>query len=145
MSIVVKFGVQLSLPAGWVDGSDAAGNSDRLLTLTKPDGVGAFQVSVAQYLSGKLPDIKLDDLRWLLSDFASRRQLGSELASCAREHSGVVWCRGDYRWDDDYMRVWYLSDGQSVILATYICSWQDKDIELDECDWIIDSVQFLAA
>ena len=71
MGVVEKCGTQVSLPAGWADSSDDAGNSDRLLTLTKPDGVGAFQMSFGQYVSGKLPNIRLDDLRDLLAEFAA--------------------------------------------------------------------------
>lgn len=143
MGDLVKFGTRLSLPVGWADSSDDVGNSDRLLTLTKPDGVGAFQMSFAQYLSGKLPEIKFDDLRRLLSDFALRRRLDSELASQVGGQSGVIWCRADYRWDDDFMRVWYISDSKSIILATYICNWQYKEIEVDDCDRIVESVTFL--
>ncbi len=143
MGIVAKCGTQLSLPAGWVDSSDDAGNSDRLLTLTKPDGVGAFQMSFGQYVSGKLPNIRLDDLRDLLAEFAATRRLGPEQGPAAGGHGGMVWCRADYHRGDDFIRVWYISDSKSVILATYVCDRQYKDIEVDDCDRIVESVKFL--
>jgi hypothetical protein len=143
MGMVMKLGMQLSLPKEWVDSSDDAGNSDCLLTLTRPDGVGAFQISFAQYVSGRLPNIKLDDLRDLLSKFAAIRRLGPEQGSAVGGHDVVIWCRTDYHQDDDFVRVWYISNSKSVILATYVCNWQYKDIEIRDCDLIVESVKFI--
>jgi hypothetical protein len=144
MGIIVKHGVQLLLPEGWVDSSDQIGNSNRQFTLTRPDGVGAFQMSFAQYISGKLPDIQLHNLRDLLSEFAASRRLGPEQAQAVGEHNGVLWCRADYQRANDFIRVWYLSDSKSVVLATYICNWPDRHIEVQDCNRIVDSVEFIS-
>jgi hypothetical protein len=143
MSIIERCGTQLSLPVGWVDSSDDAGNSNHLLTLTRPDGVGAFQASFGQYVSGKLPNIRMHDLHELLANFASTRCLGLGLNPSVGEHGGVAWCRADYYRGDDFIRVWYVSDSMSVVLATYICDRQYKHIEVNDCDQIIQSVRFL--
>ena len=144
MRIVAKFGAELSLPAGWIDSSGDAGNSDRLLTLTRSDGVGALQMSFGVYVSGKLPDICLDDLRTLLAEFAATRRLGAEQSPADGGSGGVEWCRADYHQEGDFIRVWYISNSKSVILATYVCEWQHKGIEPDDCNWIVESVKFVA-
>lgn len=145
MGVVEKCGTRLSLPAGWGDSSDDTGNADRLLTLTKPDGVGALQLSFGQYGSGKLPHLRLDDLRGLLTEFAATRRLGLEQGPTTGESGGVVWCRADYHRGDDFIRVWYISDSKSVVLATYVCDGQYKDIEVDDCDRIVESMKFVDA
>lgn len=145
MGIIERCGVKLSLPTGWADSSSDAGNSDLLLTLTRPDGVGALQMSFGQYLSGKLPKIRLEDLRRMLADFASTRRLGPELSPSVGEHNGVAWCRADYYREDDFIRVWYVSDSKSVVLITYVCKSRYKDKETSDCDRIVQSLDFLGA
>jgi hypothetical protein len=100
-------------------------------------------MSFGHYTSGQIPNIRPIDLRSLLLEFSEARKLAPELASATGGRDGVFWCRADYHMDDDFIRVWYISDSKSVALATYVCNLEHRDVEVLECDRIVDSVRFI--
>jgi hypothetical protein len=138
-------GFQITLARGWVDvTADIEG--DPPLTLAKPDGVGAFQLSAAIHERGPEPGASPGDLRELLMDFARKHALGtaSEIESRASGDSSCVGASFQAR--DEFTRAWYVSNGRDFVLATYTCDadagWRD---EVADCEAMIGTVQLGAA
>jgi hypothetical protein len=50
--------------------------------------------------------------------FNTSTRVGDLLGVAASFHAG-----------DDFIRVWYLSNGQSVLLVSYVCSWESREVE----------------
>ena len=44
--------------------------------------------------------------------------------------------------DDDFMRVWHVSDKVNLVMITYVCEWQDQEVELAQCEVIVQSLKF---
>jgi hypothetical protein len=43
---------------------------------------------------------------------------------------------------ENLVRVWYVSDMANFVLATYVCEWNCRDLELAECEEIVRSLRF---
>src|SRR6185369_447173 len=96
----------------------------------RPDGVGAFQFSVATYKSGGIPKATPKVLLSLLRDFAASRELG-EPADVVTEDGQLPLAAASFHHGDNFLRVWYASDGQSFAKVTYTCAWGDQQAELE--------------
>ncbi len=126
---------------GWCDITHEIEAADPPWTLAKPDGVGAFQFSVATYKSGRIPNATPEHLLSLLRDFASSRELG-EPADLVTEDGQPRLAAGSFRFGDDFLRVWYASDGQSFAKVTYTCVWGEQQAELPDCEQMIRTLRF---
>lgn len=99
------------------------------LTLADPhNGVGAMQFSVATVKGGAQPQVSMQDLESLLEDYT--RVQGFECSHGRRLYDAAVFGIGrSFRSGTDFVRVWYLSDGSTVILVTYVCDWSKRTSE----------------
>lgn len=126
---------------GWWDITDEVEAADAPWTLARPDGVGAFQFSIATYKSGRIPNPTAQDLLSLLRDFASSRQLG-ESADVVVEDGDLRLAGASFRSGDDFLRVWYVSDGWSFAMVTYTSVWDEQHSELVDCEQMIRTLRF---
>lgn len=110
--------------------------------LTKPDGVGALQFSTATYVAGPSPNASLQELTQMLREFASHHGLGEPHDERAFVQPGLLCSGASYQSDGDLIRAWYLSDGRSFALATYVCRGEDRGEELAECEEIVAGARF---
>ena len=90
---------------GWCDITDEVEVADAPWTLAKPDGVGAFQFSIATYKSGRIPDPTPESLLFLLRDFAISHELG-EPADIVTEAGELRIAAGSFRQGDSFIRAW---------------------------------------
>lgn len=126
---------------GWCDTTDEVEAADPPWTLTKPDGVGAFQLSIATYKGGRVPNPSSQVLFSMLRDFASSRNLG-EPVEVVTEDGELRIAAGSFRFGDDFLRVWYVSDGYSFAKVTYTCSWGAQQSELPDCEQMVRTLRF---
>jgi hypothetical protein len=133
------YGLDLDVPDGWSDTTQDAGPRAPP-TLTREDGVGALQFSIAVYRSGQRPDATADALAAMLEDFAARKGLLDPIDRVTRASPPLV--GATYRLAEKAVRAWYVSDGLSFALVTYLCGWRDRHTELDEVEEIVRSVRF---
>ncbi|UOV04006.1 hypothetical protein MUU75_12660 [Pseudoxanthomonas mexicana] len=131
-----QFSIELS--SGWMDTTE----DPWPFTLSKADGVGALQFSVAVYRSGQAPVPTVDDLSGLLSEFATTHNLGDS-SEDFQQVGQITFIGSSFRPDaDTFIRAWYLSDGFSIAKVTYTCHSSDVGSELDEAEFIVRSFQF---
>ncbi|MCW8130791.1 MAG: hypothetical protein KIS92_10610 [Planctomycetota bacterium] len=133
-----KFGgVQIDLPQAWKNTTP----KDGPVSFEKENGVGALQFTTAIYEGGKSPQISLSGLEALLVDFCSKNSMVDTFDRLARRGAvQIVGCSARHK--GDLVRIWYLSDGDSVVFATYVCEWEHRGLELEACEKAIASLVF---
>lgn len=132
----------ITVPVDWDNITSTLDEANPPLTVANPEaGVGALQFSSANYKGGKLPDVRLQDLTELLSDFAVNRDLGEPFDSIASP-DGLAIAAASFQSGDDLIRVWFVSDGKSVILATYVSDWDQRDSEAGAREAVVRSIRF---
>lgn len=80
----------------------------------------------------------------VLADMAREKALGIGTGPLCNEETGpglmaAVSCQTN----EMVMRIWYVSDGVSVALATYTCEHGETGRELNEAQEIVKSIEFL--
>jgi hypothetical protein len=135
-------GVSIGLEEGWEDVTTSLDVPNSPFTIARAEnGVGALQLSIAQYKAGKLPEITVSDLQDLLSGFARNHKLSEGFDSTASEVP-LVLVASSFHNGTDFVRAWYASDGRNVVFATYVCAWEHRSIELAACDKMILTIRF---
>jgi hypothetical protein len=138
-------GFSVSVAAGWEDITDTVAGDDRPFTIARrDDGLGAMQFSVALYRTGPKPSPSEDDLSEMAAAFGKSRQLGMAFDPVTFSNK-LVGAGISYHSGDDFIRVWYASSGGNVALATYICDWEHRFAEADECESILKSLRFTSS
>lgn len=135
------FAVQV--PPGWEGITDVVQADAPPYTLARCDGVGALQFSIALYKSGRIPNPTAGELQKMVETFGDERGLG-EASEFVIETGPPVLAAGTFRWGDDFVRVWQVSDGCSFALVTYTCAARDVGPEVAVCADIVRSIEFRA-
>ena len=129
---------------GWCDITYKVEADDPPLTFTRPDGIGAFQLSIALYRSGPAPGASATGLFSMLREFARGRELGELTDICTME-SELRLAAASFHWHEDFVRIWYVSDGSSFAQATYTCAWGGQAVELPDCERMVRTLRFTCA
>jgi hypothetical protein len=135
-------GFNVTVAEGWDDITATLDDVDAPLTVADPaSGVGALQFSPAIYRRGLVPQVGLQVLSELLDEFASNQGLDDPFDRST--YPGEVAIEGaSFHAGDDFIRVWYASDGKNVMLVTYVCDWDHRDQEASERELTVRSIQF---
>jgi hypothetical protein len=138
-------GVIMDLLPGWMDTTDTTGG-EHPFTFTRPDGFGAFQLSLALYRSGPVPAPTTSVLVELLDERADGHGLGESFDRSTDEEPLRV-AALSYRSDGDFIRMWYVSDGASFAFATYVRQLDlkiphDDFAEVSDCEVMVRSIVF---
>ena len=130
--------ISLEFPIGWFDTTI----DDLPLTLSKTDGVGALQFSVATYKQGSSPAIDVAALGSMVLEFAKTSSLGP-LRDQVQMQGDLALVAASFSADGHtHGRVWYVSDGWSLAKITYVCEQAPPQLELREAEQIVRSLQF---
>jgi len=133
-------GVEVTAPPPWYDITDEVDNSP--YTLADSEGVGALQFSIALYQGGVVPNPSQEELRNMAMDFGKGRDLGDPLEECSFTIETLRGAGMSFRWADDFLRVWYVSDGKNLAFITYVCEWGEQYREILTCENIVKSLRF---
>ena len=136
--VSIPVGVRLDLADGWFDITDTL-DAGSPFTLARDDGVGAFQFSSALYKGGIVPTADCEDLTQMLHAFFANRNLG-EAVDVVVHSSHPSFVAGSSR-KDGLIRVWYVSNARSFVLATYTSDF-DASTEVYQCEAMVRSIQF---
>jgi hypothetical protein len=139
MSEFVFHELQLALLDEW----EIAEEEAELLTIVRPDGVGALQVSTAIYEAGVVPQITVAELRSMMAAFAASEDLVNPF-DVIEEGGPPMLVAASYRAGTNFLRAWYVSDGVNAAFATYVCEWADRFEEESDCEAIVRSIAFVA-
>ena len=81
------------------------------------------------------------NLREMIFDFSAKRGLGVGSDLVVREEPTLI-IGLSHSTRGRFLRVWYISDGRNVALATYNCRMEDVGDEVKECELIVASLRF---
>jgi hypothetical protein len=126
----------------WSDVTDELAGEGAPLTLARSDGVGALQIAEAKYLFGSTSDANSGRLLSLLREFGESAVLGQPTDMHVEAGPPIVAAASFI--GDAFVRVWYLSDGANIALATYTCALENaaQSGEVAECEAIVRTVRF---
>jgi hypothetical protein len=130
-------GNQIELPAGW----RIATLKDGPFTVVSAHDIGALQFSFARYMSGAKPGADHTTLESMLQEFADSHGLERCGEVAIATNGGSISVCADYRVEDDFVRAWYLTDGTSFALVTYLCSWGASRMEVRDACIIVESLR----
>ncbi len=139
----------VNAPRAWHDVTDELDTVERPWTLVRSNEGGAFQFSAASYRRGQVPLPGTDALLQMAREFGTVRGLGKgfdenvsegSLEAAASPRIGAI----SYAAPDSFIRVWYVSDGFNLLMATFMADSQSPDRiqELTECEEMIRSVRW---
>jgi len=132
----------VDLPAGWGDITAEVEADDPPATVARDDGVGALQFSISLYEAGPRPRGDVKELQALLDEFAESHGLILP-SNPTSEQSPRGLVAASFKWDDDFVRVWYLAGEGNVALVTFTCAAGEVSRpELAEAEQIVRSVIF---
>ena len=136
-------GVSLTVPPDWHDITGDLENPDAPYTLADPDGgVGALQFSFANHEGGAQPLPSESDLMALAREFGQQQALGTPSAETIFSESSLRGAGVSFHSGEEFIRVWYVSDGQNISQVTYVCEWGRQEAELPICEDIVRSMRF---
>jgi hypothetical protein len=131
----------ITTPPEWKDITDTVDADSAPFTIAKDDGVGALQFSSAEYRSGDLPAFTLSDLCVMRDEFGANHGFSNALDKTACKGATMV-AGASYHVNQDFVRVWYCSNGKDIVLATYTSEWSHRSNEIHECDEIVSELKF---
>ena len=133
---------EIQVPREWADITNDVEAENPPCTVAHSDGVGALQFSVALYEAGPIPDPTPADLLDMVKEFGRERRLGKP-ADVVAEPGPPRRAAGSFAWDEDFLRVWQVSDGRNFAFVTYTCAAENAGPELAACERIVRSIVFV--
>ncbi len=132
----------LVLPEGWTNVTAGLAGNDVPFTIADPvKGIGALQLSIASYKEGPVPGMTLSDLQSMLAEFSQKHEFGPAFdQTCVTDDISAA--ASSFHSNGDFVRVWYVTDGQNIMLITYLCEWGRQNEELADAETIVRSVRF---
>jgi hypothetical protein len=131
---------RVQAPDHWFDVTNELEGDEPPATLAADEGLGALQFSVAELPPSKSPDTSVADLRALLKEFAQGHDLGDAQNVTAISDPRPL-LSANFRWDGDFLKVWYLADQGRIVFATYTCDPAEAFAEeLSEAEQVVRSV-----
>ncbi len=126
---------------GWCDVTDDVDGDNTPLTFARPDGVGALQLSAAVYRSGPVPAPSAAVLLSMVHELADAHDLVAPF-DIITEDSELRLAGTSFQWQDNFLRVWFLSDGSNFAQVTYTCTWGEVREELVDCERMVRTIRF---
>jgi hypothetical protein len=140
-------GFSVVLPAGWEDFLDDATYSDPdqlpPTSFAGPGRAGALFLSTPLFEREEQPGARPSDAEVLVADWARRRGLDAPISAAKDSDVHGGFATAIYRLADDYVQVWFLSNGRAVIQASYVCPWSARATEREDRESIVASLRFV--
>ena len=139
-------GYSLDLPPEWSGLEDVTYSDPSTLppVALAAEG-GAGRLMVAEMLfdddEGEEPGCEPDDLAALARAWGKRRRL-EPLEMCTQNRPDGVIATATYLVRGCFVQVWFLSNGDRVVQASYVCPWEERDNEEADRESIVRSLRF---
>jgi hypothetical protein len=133
---------RVQAPEHWFDVTSEVEGEEPPATLAPDEGLGALQFSVADLPAEAAGRTSVDDLRAMVKEFAKAHDLGSpQNVATLQEPRPLL--AANFRWDGDFLKVWYLAERGRLVFATYTCDQGAAfAVELGEAEQIVKSLTF---
>jgi len=124
-------GFSVVVPEGWKARRDEVTYSEpgpfAPMRFHPPGRAGVLRAQVPWLDADDQPGADPDELEALAREWGLRRGI-SEPHLCASEvRDGLARAVASYRLKDEYVEVWFISDGTTLIKTSYVCKWDERD------------------
>lgn len=133
----------LELPPEWaVITSELPGDAPP--TIARRHGVGALQFSQVEFEGGPVDRLDEHDLLEMVKGIARSADRFIAFDEIEERRRGQLLGGVSLAMDGNFVRLWGVSDGVGVVVATYTCAWRRRRAsELVECEGLVDSIRFV--
>lgn len=111
--------------------------------MAKRKGVGALQFSQGEFEEPLDERLTASDLLEMVKGIARGADSAIAFDERAEITGPVALGAVSLAIDGNFVRVWGVSDGREVIIATYTCGWRDREREVDECDRLVQTIRIV--
>jgi hypothetical protein len=134
-------GISMSITSGWETIPAAKGKALEGLLLRREGGAGTFQVSTAPWgPAGPKPDLSPGDLASMIDRIAERQGLIE--SSDRRTSTGrLMRASATYTNPPLFVRVWAISNGATVVFATYATDVAGQAGEVVMCEDMLETLE----
>lgn len=136
----------MSLAAGWAELAYDPTYSDPTegsrTAFGRPGSSGVLHVSLLPIDPDDPPSDAVEDVEALARGWGRARGLTAPLSVATERREDGVLAGAEYRLAGDYVAVWYLSNGEATLHASYLCAWQARDEDRAARDEMIRSLTF---
>jgi hypothetical protein len=134
----------MELPSGWRELAEDTTYSDPMegerKTFGRPGGPSVMFVSLLPDDPDRAPVVTCDDALALARGWGRARGLAGPLSDGAEHREDGVLGAAEYRLAGDYITVYYLSNGEATLHASFITSWKTRHQERPFRDAMIQSL-----
>jgi hypothetical protein len=134
----------MCLPDGWRELPEDTTFSDptegERKTFGRPGGPSVMYVSLLPIDPEKPPIATRDDALALARGWGRARGLAGPLSDGAEEREDGVLAAAEYRLAGDYITVYYLSNGEATLHASFVTSWKTRHDDRAARDVMISSL-----
>ena len=124
-------GFTLQCPEPWEDVTDQVEGDNGPVTLADTEsGVGALQFTAAIYKDGELPHMDEAVMREMLLEYAENLGLGPAIELTSHDKMPAT-AQASFHAEGDFVALWFLTDERSLVMATYVCEWENRGAEWD--------------
>jgi hypothetical protein len=138
-------GYAISFPDGWAAVLEESSYSDPDQTpphaFARRDGTGTLYVGVPLVESGEAPRPVIEEVVAAALRWGARRGYERPLAYGSALLRAAAMATALFRIDDELVQVWILSNGRTVVQASYVCPWDERDRERADRERIVRSVE----
>lgn len=139
-------GFSLVLPEGWFDVLDDStyGGHDELppFRFAAPHGRGALLVNSADFHPDDHGGAEPAEVLALAHEWGARRGLGAPLSSSSEGGGEGALATAVYNVRGDFVQLWFLTNGRALVEASYVCPWDEREVEQRDREAIIRSLRF---
>ncbi len=94
-----------------------------------PLGLGRLRVSLPLIDPEDQPGADTEELKAMAWEWGTRRGIEEPRWWATELRSGVARAAATFRIGDDFVALWLLSDGASLVEATYVCPWDRREAD----------------
>lgn len=126
-------GFSCVVPEGWKASRDEVTYSEAGLhapmRFHSPGRRGVLRVSVPWLDPDEQPGADPEELEGMAREWGRRRGVDEPLACAAEVQGGLARAAASYRIGGEFVEVWFLSDATTHIRASYVCKWDERDVD----------------
>lgn len=136
----------MSPAAGWIELEDEATFSDpregTRTMFSRRGSPGALYVSLLPIHLEDPPAESPEHVEALVRAWGRARGIAAPIAIGTERREDGVLAFAEYTIAGDYVAVWYLSNGEATLHASYICAWKAREEDRAARDAMIASLTF---
>jgi hypothetical protein len=140
-------GFSVVLPDGWSDLFDDATFADAdgdppIRFASERGGPGMVLVTVPLLDPEEQPGNDAGELEALAQDWGKRRGLSAPISSSTEARRDGTMATAVYALRGQFVQLWFLSNGASLVHASYVCDWDAREEERATREAVVASLRF---